>query len=142
MLGLLAQIKTFLLTLLLGIIAGIIFHYYQLTIRALRARKYSLYLLGPLFLCLLMILLISGGMLLINQGELRIFIFLVLIAGGFMYFKLMAGITNRPLSGLAKSSARILQMIGNMLVKPCQWMKKIAQFLWRRIHASPPPEDS
>lgn len=141
MLGLLAQIKTFLLTLLLGIIAGIIFHYYQLTIRALRAGKYSLYLLD-LFLWLLMILLISGGMLLINQGELRIYIFLVLIAGSFIYFKLLADIMNRPLSGLAKSSALILRIIGHMFVRPFAWGKNSAQLFWRRLHESPPPEDN
>ncbi len=141
MLGLLAQIKTFFLTLLLGIIAGIIFHYYQLTIRALRARKYSLYLLD-LFLWLLMILLIAGGMLLINQGELRIFIFLVLVAGILIYFKLMARFMNKPLGGFAKSSALILKTMGKMAIKPFAWMKKSAQFHWRRLHASPPPEDS
>ena len=140
MLGLLAQIKTFFLTLLLGIIAGIIFHYYQLTIRALRAHQYSLYLLD-LFLWLLMILLISGGMLLINQGELRIYIFLVLIAGSLIYFKFIAGLTNRQLGGLAKSSALILQMIANILIKPFKWIKKSARFYWRRLHESPPPED-
>lgn len=141
MLGLLAQIKTFLLTLLLGIIAGIIFHYYQLTIRALRARKYSLYLLD-LFIWLLMILLISGGMLFINQGEFRIYIFLVLIAGGFIYFKLMAGIMNSPLGGLARSSAFILRAISHIFFKPFEWIKKSAQSFWHRKHASPPSEES
>jgi len=141
LLGLLAQIKTFLFTLLLGIIAGIIFHYYQLTIRTLRAGKYSLYLLD-LLLWLLMILLISAGMLLINQGELRIYIFLVLIAGSFIYFKLLADIMNRPLNGLAKSSALILQIIGRIFVTPFNWLKNSAQLLWRRIHATPPPEDN
>lgn len=140
MLGLLAQIETFFLTLLLGIIAGIIFHYYQLTIRALRAQKYSLYLLD-LFLWLLMILLIAGGMLLINQGELRIYIFLVLIAGVLIYFKLMAGIMVRPLGGLAKSSALALRSIGNILIKPLMWLKKTIQLNWRRLHATPPPEE-
>jgi spore cortex biosynthesis protein YabQ len=140
LLGLLAQIKTFFLTLLLGIIAGIISHYYQLTIRALHVQKYSLYLLD-LFFWLIMILLIAGGMLLINQGELRIYIFLVLIAGGLIYLKLMAGFMNRPLSGLAKNSALILRTIGNILVKPQVWLKKKAQFYWRRYHASSPPED-
>lgn len=141
MLGLLAQIKTFFLTLLLGIIAGIIFHYYQLTIRALRTQKYALYLLD-LFFWLLMILLISCGMLLINQGELRIYIFLVLLAGSLIYFKHMAGFMNRPLGGFAKGSARILQMIGKILIKPFEWVKKRVQFYWRRLHVSPPPEEN
>ena len=141
MLGLLAQIKTFFLTLLLGIIAGIIFHYYQLTIRALRARKYYLYLLD-LFLWLFMILLISVGMLVINQGELRVYIFLVLIAGSLIYFKLVARFMNRPLGELAKSSAAILLSVSNILIKPFDWIKKGIQLFWRRMHTSPPPEDS
>jgi len=141
LLGLLAQIKTFFLTLLLGVFAGIIFHYYQLTIRVLRARKYSLYLLD-LFLWLLMILLISGGMLLINQGELRIYIFLVLIAGSLIYFKFMARFMNRPLDGLAKGSSLLLKAISSMLIKPFAWIKKKMQFCWYRLHPSPPPEDN
>lgn len=140
MLGLLAQIKTFFLTLLLGILSGIIFHYYQLTIRALQARKYALYLLDVCF-WLLMILLISLGMLLINQGELRIYIFIVLLAGSLIYFKMMAGMMRNPLGLFANSSAWLLQISGNLLAKPFVWMKKTVQNFWRRKHSSPPPDN-
>lgn len=141
MLGLLAQIEIFFLTLLLGIIAGIIFHYYQLTLSALRARRYSLYLLD-LFFWLFMILLISCGMLLINQGVLRIYIFLVLFAGSLIYFKHMAGFMKRPLGSLAKGSVRILRMIGKSFIGSFEWLKKGVQSYWRRLHVSPPPEDN
>ncbi len=141
MLGLLAQIKTFFLTLLLGLLAGIIFHYYQLTIRSLQAGKYVLYLLD-LFLWIIMILLISLGMLLINQGELRIYFFLILLAGSFIYFKLLAGSLERPLKVLAQASATMLRFIGASLFKPLKWLQYAVKRIWQHRHSSPPPDDN
>lgn len=140
MLGLFAQIKMFFLTLLLGVLAGIIFHYYQLTIRALHARKAALYLLD-VFFWLWMIVLISIGMLLINQGELRIYIFAVLLAGSLLYFKWLAGITGKPMNELARSSAFVLQTAGRLLIKPLQFVKKTLQSRWQRKREPPPPEE-
>ncbi len=137
MLGLLAQIKTFFLTLLLGLTAGIIFHYYQLTIRALRAGKYSLYLLD-FFIWILMILLIAVGMLLINQGELRIYFFLILIAGNVIYFKLMSRIMEKPLGLLASTSAKGLRVIVTSAKKPAKWLQQVIK---ARVHTPPPPDD-
>lgn len=141
MLGLIAQIKTFFLTLLLGMFAGIIFHYYQLTIRALQARKFAVYLLDLCF-WLLMILLIAIGMLLINQGELRIYIFLVLLAGSIFYFKMLAQALRAPLNVFAKSTAWLLQKSGNALTKPFFWLKKKGQDYWQRRHTTDPPDEN
>jgi len=141
LLGLLAQIEMFFLTLLLGLLAGIIFHYYQLTIRSLQAGKYVLYLLD-LFLWILMILLISLGMLLINQGELRIYFFLILLAGSLLYFKLLASSLEGPLKVLARVSATMLRFIGASLFKPLKWLQYAVKRIWQRWHAGPPPEDN
>lgn len=140
MLGLLAQIKTFFLTMVLGMAAGMIFQYYQLTIRALRAGKYSLYLLD-LLLWILMILLISVGMLLINQGELRIYFFLILIGGSWLYFKFLAGAMKKPLGILAEATQRIISFIGNGVVKPVKWLLQRLRSWRERIHSAPPPDD-
>lgn len=140
MLGLFAQIKTFFLTLLLGLTAGMVFHYYQLTIRALRAGKYSLYLLD-LFLWTLMILLISVGMLLINQGELRIYFFLFLIAGGLIYYKMLAASLERPLGILAAASEKALRFLAGSFIKPMNWLWQGCKGWWRHWRSGPPPED-
>lgn len=141
MLGLFAQIKMFFLTLLLGVLAGIIFHYYQLTVRAMHANKAVLLLLDLLF-WLWMIVLISGGMLLINQGELRIYFFAVILAGSLLYFKWMKGFTASFLNKLAHSTAFLLQKTGNLLMKPIHFLKKILQSIRRHKRKPPPPEDS
>jgi len=138
--GLLAQINIFFLTLFLGVIVGIIIHYYQLGIRALKIGKYMLYLLD-FILWLLMILVVSLGMLVINQGALRIYTFLFLIAGGFIYFKLLASRLYRPLQIIAEANAVLLGKSANLFIKPGQWLVKIIRLQWRNHHPQVPPED-
>ncbi|CFX10561.1 Spore cortex biosynthesis protein, YabQ-like [Syntrophomonas zehnderi OL-4] len=140
MLGLFAQIKTFFLTLLLGLIAGMVFHYYQLTVRALRAGRYSLYLLD-ISIWGLMILLISIGMLLISQGELRIYFFVFLIAGGFIYFKLLSSKMKKPLQAMATASEKGLRKIVILLQKPIQWARQRIRNWRQKRPPAPPPAD-
>lgn len=140
MLGLLAQIKILFLTLFLGVIAGIIIHYYQLSISALKAGKHILYLLD-LILWLLMILIISLGMLVINQGEIRIYTFLFLIGGGLIYFKLLAPRLYLPLKAMAEANVTILRKIASLLLMPWQWFGKTIHLRWRSRRPKVPPED-
>lgn len=137
---LLAQINIFLLTLFLGVVAGIIIHYYQLGIRALKAGKYMLYLLD-FVLWLLMILVVSLGMLVINQGALRAYTFLFLIIGGFIYFKLLAPYLYRPLKIIAEANVALLRKTANLFIKPGQWLIKMIRLQWRNHHPHVPPED-
>lgn len=137
---LLAQINIFFLTLFLGAIAGIIIHYYQLVIRALKAGKYTLYLLD-FILWLLMILVVSLGMLVINQGALRVYTFLFLIVGGFIYFKLLAPRLYRPLQIIAEMNVLLLRKSASLFIKPGQWLTKAIRLKWRNHHPQVPPED-
>lgn len=140
MLGLLAQIKTLILTLSLGLIAGIIIHYYQLSIRALKVSKHTLYLLDSV-LWLLMIFIISLGMLLINQGEIRIYTYLFLIVGGMIYFKLLADRLYKPLNVMAQANALLLRKLAGLLMVPWRWCGKIIRLRWSVWRPQAPPED-
>ena len=81
---LLFQIQSFVLTMVLGVVAGMVFQFYQLLVRRARVGKYSLYLMD-FFLWMLMILLIFAAMLFINQGEMRVYVLVALVAGILIY---------------------------------------------------------
>jgi len=137
--GLFAQIEAFLLTFLLGIIAGLIFHYYQSTIHNLRIGRYVLYLMD-FILWIIMILVISAALFLINQGEIRVYVFIALIAGGAVYYKRLAQYMQRPILFLGQATAFMFQAIFSGLAKPIvlasAWLR--VQYLkWK----GPPPID-
>lgn len=139
MLGLFTQVKIFFLTLLLGVIAGFIIHFYQLGIKALKTGKHTLLLLD-FILWLFMILVVALGMLLINQGELRFYTFIFLILGGIIYFKTLAPRLYRPLQTAAAAGAYFIKMLAKQLLKPAIWLiNKIRTKLPQ--HNSPPPPD-
>lgn len=140
MLGLLTQIKIFVLTLLLGGIAGFVIHFYQLGIKALKVGKYILYLLDFL-LWMFMILLVSLGMLLINQGALRFYTFVFLILGGIIYFKTLAPTLYRPLQAIAEAGAYLIRIMVSQIIKPELWLINKIRLKFRN-HRPPPPDDS
>jgi len=84
--GLFAQIEAFLLTLFLGVLSGLIFHYYQLTVRYARIGKHLLYILD-FVLWIFMIFLVFMVMLIINQGEMRVYVLIALLIGIIIYYR-------------------------------------------------------
>lgn len=141
MLGLLAQIKIFVLTLLLGGITGFVIHFYQLGIKALKVDKHILYLLD-FFLWMFMILLVSLGMMLINQGALRFYTFVFLILGGIIYFKTLAPRLYRPLWVIAEAGAYLLRILVGQIIKPGLWLINKIRLKWRSQRPPMPPDDS
>lgn len=140
MLGLLTQIKILVLTLTLGVIAGFILHSYQLFVRSLKAGKKLLYLLDFIF-WLFMILLISLGMLLINQGALRLYTFVILILGGAIYYKTLAPRFSRPLLAISGFEARLIKSLLHQAVRPGAWLINKLRMKWRNRFPSVPPDD-
>ena len=137
--GLLAQIEAFFLTFIVGMLAGLIFHYYQTTIRSLRVGRILLYLMD-FILWIIMIFIIAAALLLINQDEMRVYVFLALISGGAVYYASLAQRLQPPVYFLGKSTAYALRKIYNWTVGPMigvmAWVKK--QY---RLRQKPPPED-
>jgi spore cortex biosynthesis protein YabQ len=137
--GLWAQIKAFLLTFILGVLAGLIFHYYQTTIRNLRVGRIVLYLMD-FMLWLILIIVIAAALLLINQGEMRVYVFLALLAGAGVYYASLAKRLQPPVLIMGRSTARFLRTLQNWVVKPpikmINWLKQ--QYRQRK---TPPPDD-
>lgn len=136
---LLAQIQAFLLTSVLGIIAGLLFHYYQLTIRSLRVGKYPLYAMDVV-VWIIMLIVIAAALLIINQGEMRVYVFLALLAGGLVYYKCLAQHVQQPLNVLGRATAFMLKAVYANLTRPMVWV-----IIWLRTRdlrkQSPPPDD-
>jgi len=138
--GLFAQIQAFLLTFFLGAIAGLIFHYYQSTIRSLRIGRYLLYLMD-FILWIIMIVIIGAALLVINQGEMRVYVFIALISGGGLYYKCLSQRLHQPVYILGKSTAYVMKLISACIAKPF-----VAAFTWlkvqyRKRQKPPPPND-
>lgn len=136
MAGLLMQIKAFGLTLGLGVITGAIFQYYQLTVRSARPGKYSLYLLD-FILWIFLIMVVFVAMLLINQGEMRIYVLLALVAGVFVYYRYLWHRLMQPLSHAGQTTAAGFDALFNLLQKPVILMKNYI----KKHKQNPPPSD-
>ncbi|MEA1960380.1 MAG: spore cortex biosynthesis protein YabQ [Bacillota bacterium] len=133
--GLLFQVESFLLTFLLGILAGCMFHFYQLFLRNLKLRRISLYFLD-FFWWIAMVCVISVGILLINQGEVRIYVFIALVLGVITYFRWGSSYTSQMLQKVAFSTVWLLQKGYRVTIFA---LRKIKQGGSKLIHR-PPPE--
>lgn len=135
--GPLAQIEAFLLTSLLGVAAGFLFDYYQATIRGNRIKKYPQYLLD-LSVWIFMIMVIGLALLLINQAEIRAYVFIALLSGAIIYFRHIGQCIRQPVELLGKTTARLLRGLWRLITKPLRQIRSwvISQYR-RRI---PPPE--
>ncbi|MDD3894131.1 MAG: spore cortex biosynthesis protein YabQ [Syntrophomonadaceae bacterium] len=121
---LLFQLQTFILTGLTGIAAGFIFHYYLLTIRKARIGKYFLYILD-LILWIFILIMVFAAMLFINQGEIRFYVLLTLLAGVIVYFRcLSARLTNFIAQG-ASGTIFIVASFSHLAGIIPGWLKKI-----------------
>lgn len=137
--GPLAQIEAFVLTSILGIVAGFIFDFYQATIRGIRIKRFPQYFLD-VSVWIFMILIIGLALLLINQAEIRAYVFIALLAGAIVYFRCMSRFIRQPVDLLGKATASSLRSLWRLLSKPFKHIRnwRIRQFRQRMTT----PEDS
>ncbi|MEQ8176459.1 MAG: spore cortex biosynthesis protein YabQ [Syntrophomonadaceae bacterium] len=138
--NLLNQICAFLLTLLIGILLGIIIHFYQLTVRKSRLRKILLIMMD-FSLWILLIALIFFGLVLINLGELRVYVFVALIIGVLIYYRYGARHLHRPLAALARVVVICFSWLKHQLAKPFIKMgKALHNYYTRKAEEAEPPD--
>ncbi|MDD3898836.1 MAG: spore cortex biosynthesis protein YabQ, partial [Syntrophomonadaceae bacterium] len=137
--GLLGQIEAFILTLVLGLLTGTIFHFYQELIRAARVSRYVLYLLD-FSLWMIIIALVFLGMLFINQGEMRIYVLIALVLGILIYYRRFASRLDAPISRLAGAMVTTVAALVRNIKKVQFWAKKIIAKL--KPQPKDPPADS
>ena len=137
--GLLFQLQTFFLTGLTGIAAGFIFHYYQLTIRKARIGKYFLYIMDLIW-WVFILLIIFAAMLLINQGEIRFYIILTLLAGVIVYFHFFSARLAKIVEQGAQGTIFIIAYFSRIAGILPDWLKRILAARKASSHPPPPPE--
>lgn len=129
MLWLLEQLQPFVLTLLVGLIAGLFFQFYQCSMAMSSCGRWLLYLLDFL-VWVVILLLVFVLLLVVNQGEIRVYILLALFTGILIYFRKIAPRTRSFICQAAQTNGRFIRAAGRKAVIPWRWLeKKIA--LWQ-----------
>ncbi len=141
MLGLFTQIQILVFTLLLGVIAGFVLHFYQLVIKAWKAGKHILYLLDFVF-WVLMILIVSLGMLFINQGALRFYTFVFLVLGALFYYKTLAPYLYQLMQTMAAAGVHFATLMAGWIRRPGLWLIQKIRTKWRQHHPPISPDES
>lgn len=138
------QIKAFALTLLFGILMGVVFHYYFLIIRRGRVRRFPLYLFD-LIIWIIILLVAFISLLIINQGEMRVYVLLAMACGVVIYLKLFAGLLGSVMGFMADTTVTAIGGIKFVVLKPfhlgTRFLKKTVSYI-RQVFFKPPPGDN
>jgi len=137
---LLFQIQSFVLTLVLGVVAGMVFQFYQLLVRSARLGKYSLYIMD-FVLWLLMILLIFAAMLFINQGEMRVYVLVALVAGIIIYHRYLGPAMEGPVGRAAQLTITTVSFLTGLVMRPGRALAGWLKGLIKRGQGPPPPDE-
>lgn len=138
--GLFAQVQAFVYTLLLGLLAGLIFHYYQLCIRLAGLSKYPLYILD-FIIWILMILVVFVGMLWINGGEMRVYVLISLFTGILIYYYSLAARLESIVNKAAQMTVSLFSLLGKAVKKPIIVVINIRHILFKKNKGVPPDGD-
>ena len=137
--GLLGQIEAFILTLILGLLTGTIFHFYQGVIHAARVSRYALYVLD-FCLWIIIIALVFLSMLFINQGEMRIYVLIALLLGIIIYYRRLASHSDAAISRISTATVKIVAALVRGIKKSFSWL--ITQVSRLKPHPKKPPPDT
>lgn len=140
MLWLLEQLKPFVLTLLVGLIAGLVFQFYQCSMALSSCGRWLLYLLDFL-VWIVILLLVFFLLLVINQGEIRVYILLALFIGILIYFREMAPRTQPLMCKAARINGRFIRSASRKASMPLRWLQKQAAAWREKLHRSSAQDD-
>ena len=150
MIGWTLQVQYFLRTVGLGLLLGLVFHFYWLLLRAARPSRRMLTLTDGLF-SLFLLFFIGGALLLINAGEVRFYVWLGLILGGWLYkqwlsTRLAPGLSRaaRGITRSGKWAVRLGQTFLNSVRSYTQKASKLWINRWKRGKTPPesPPDEA
>ena len=120
------QAYSFFHTLLLGIVLGAFFHFYWLLLRIARMGRKLLTLTDALF-CLVLLVWIGAGLFLINAGDLRLYVWIGLGFGGWVYRQCFSRFFAPGLNRLAAFAVRLAGFVKRSLLFPGRMLHKWLQ---------------
>lgn len=127
--SLMTQFQDFFSTAVLGLLVGLVFHFYHLVIRMAGVGRFVLYFLDFL-IWLVLIVLVFLALLLINHGEVRVYVLVALVLGGLGYYLYLSRLTAKPLQFGASSLVSGCRFLGRLLLRPVIELKnRISGFL-------------
>jgi spore cortex biosynthesis protein YabQ len=135
--SILGQIETFILTLVLGLVTGTIFHFYQAIIRAARVSRYVLYALD-FSLWIIIIVLVFLSMLFINQGEIRVYVLMALLIGILLYYRQFARRFDAAVTRLAEMTVMVCAHLYRGIKAALSRVKKLVRL---KPRPKQPPQD-
>lgn len=116
------QAWEFLLTVGVGLILAVIFHFHQNIIRHFPVRGVWLWLFD-LGVWLVVIPLVFAGLLAINQGEVRFHVFLALLTGGGLYVVYLRPKLNHSMELAALYTVKSIRAVLSVLLIPWRLLK-------------------
>ena len=117
------QIEIFVLTLLVGMVTGVVFQFYQSVMAQSCIGRVVVYCLD--FLVWIFIgALVFSLLLIINQGEIRAYVLLALLLGIFTFYRHIAAATKGPIHAAAYLTVRTAGILKSFGSYPVGWIKR------------------
>lgn len=143
-----SQLATFIITIVTGMVLGLLFDFYRVARLALRL-GWGWTALADLLYWLVATALVFTGLLFGNWGEVRLYVFFGLAGGVICYYRLFSRWAVRLLTGLVHLVARLASMVRltlyYCLVRPLRFLGRLvvrtAGFIGGRLPFRRPPPD-
>ncbi len=137
---LVSQLEPFCYTLLVGLLAGMVFQFYQYSMALSSIRRWILYILDFL-VWVLILLMVFTLLLIINQGEIRVYIILALFTGIFIYFQTIAPKTRPVMRKAARANVDFIAAIAYRVGTPWRWGERKALAWLEALKQSRQPDE-
>jgi spore cortex biosynthesis protein YabQ len=140
--------ETFIITVITGVVMGVLFDFYRI-LRGVFRLRWILTSLADLLYWLLSTVLVFVALLFGNWGEVRLYVFFGLFAGVFGYYKLLSRLTMRMLIWLIRFSVRVVRTVKLVVVytviRPLGFIAELTarpvRYISRKLAARRPPPD-
>lgn len=131
------QVHTFMVTVAIGAGLGILYDFYRVGERALQLRN-LLTAVGDLLYWLVSTAAVFFTLLYCNWGELRLYVFLGLASGAFLYFRFLSLYLVRVLIFIGRISRRIIRFAASIIyyfaIRPVFWILNLIGYPFRLVH--------
>lgn len=122
------QAATFLMTVVVGVLLGVIFDFYRVLRGVFKPRAITTYLFDLLY-WLFAIVIAFGGLLVSNWGELRFYVFLGLTGGAALYYKLLSRyaiwLLVRTIRAFLLTLEWLNKLVITIIIKPAGWLLRL-----------------
>lgn len=121
-----SQEQVFILFFIIGTIIGIIFDFFRVIRKAFKGPDYITFIQDILFFILAGIIIISG-IIILNSGEIRLFLFIAIFFGMLIYFLTISNLYVIILYEIVNFCKKILKIPFLCFKKTCKCLKRLTK---------------